>query len=121
MRLRRAILLSGKRWLSLWESVRGRIAAALSGKRPGMPTLSRRRLLWSGTVLLVATALVAGFVWNTARAVAAVQQDVADVLDSVRGQDLQQLATAEEYAELLQQIREIERDPGQPADKDCGI
>ena len=104
--------LPDRRLLSLLGSVRGRIATALSGKRLGMPSLSGRRLLWSSIALLIVTVLVAGFAWNTARGVTGVQRDVAEVLDTVRGQDLQQLTGPKEYAELLQQIREIERELG---------
>ena len=59
-------------------------------------------------VLLV----LARFGWNTNRKATSVQQDIADMLDRLGGQALQSMADPQEYARLVQEVGDLERDLG---------
>ncbi len=73
--------------------------------------LSRRRLFVGGIALLgILVVLLGGFAWNTSRAAAAVQRDIADILDTVGGEFVRELTSPEEYAELVREVGEVERE-----------
>ena len=97
------------------RAVAGRLqvlAASIRSRMPGRPAFKDRRVRLGGVALLLAAALAGLFLWNTARAVTAVRHDVADILDSVRGQNLEELTSAQQYADLVRQVRNVERELG---------
>ena len=101
MRFYRAVFLSLQRLFPLWGDAVSRIAITMSRRRPRVPSLSRRRLLLAGSVSLVVVLMVlAGFGWNTNSKATAVQQDIANILDRLGDQALQDMADPEEYARL---------------------
>ena len=88
------------------------LAARTRSRMPGRPGFKDRRVRLGGVALLLAAALAGLFLWNTARVVTAVRHDVADILDSVRGQNLEELTSAQQYADLVRQVRNVERELG---------
>jgi len=52
------------------------------------------------------------FAWSTIRTVSSVEQDISEILTSIRGRDLEELATTETYAALVEAIGEVEGELG---------
>ena len=53
---------------------------------------------------------LATFAYSTLRTVATVERDVSEILASIRGQDMQELASPEAYAALIDRIRKVEQE-----------
>ena len=71
---------------------------------------SRRRpyLFWGGTVAVTLTLLTVVFAWSTLSRVSSVEDDISEILATVRGQDVRGLTSPEAYAGLIASIGAIE-------------